>query len=488
MLTWSGKAGVLMAAIAVAPGVVAGCSCGDTGGTAPLASGGAGPGSGGGDGGDIGSGFGGILANVGGGGLGGNGSCEGLECQQVQCENGAKTTVSGTVYDPSGKLPLYNVIVYVPNAPLDPLTDGATCDQCSATLSGSPIVTALTDTKGNFVLEDVPVGEEIPLVVQVGKWRREIKLPAVEKCKDTPTEAGTIRLPRNQEEGHIPKIALTTGGADPLECLLRKLGIDEGEFTPETGTGRINLFAGRGDAGHPVTTRYADGLNQGVEFTSATSLWGTVESLRQYDMVILACEGDPHVADKPATARQALFDYTSLGGRVFASHWHNVWLERGPAPFPTTAVWDDNDTDPVSPLTALVDTELPKGRALADWLFNVGASTVPGEIVINGAQHTVNDVTEGVSTRWIYYDEPEPAGVQYFTFNTPIDVDEEQQCGRLVFTDIHVSAGDLTGPPFPEGCSTEELTPQEKALLFMLFDLSSCIVPDDEEPQVPIPQ
>ncbi|MDC0683306.1 MULTISPECIES: carboxypeptidase-like regulatory domain-containing protein [Sorangium] len=468
---------------------MAGCSCGDTGGTAPIASGGAGPGGfGPGGGSGSGGGFGGFPAIASGSGVGGAGDCEGLECQQVECENGAKTTVSGTVYDPSGKLPLYNVIVYVPNAPLDPIPDGATCDQCSATLSGSPLVTALTDTEGKFVLEDVPVGENIPLVVQVGKWRREMTLPVVKRCEDTATDAGIIRLPRNQSEGHIPKIALTTGGADPLECLLHKLGIDESEFTPETGTGRINLFAGRGDVDHVVTTRYADGLNEGVEFTPATSLWGTVEALRQYDMVILACEGDPHQEDKPGPARQAMLDYTSLGGRVFASHWHNVWLKKGPAPFPDTAVWDNNIEDPESPLTARVDTTLPKGQALAEWLVNVGASDVPGEIVINGAQHTVSDVTEGISTRWIYYDEPEPPGVQYFTFNTPVDAAEDQQCGRLVFTDIHVSAADLTGPPFPGGCSTEELSAQEKALLFMLFDLSSCIVPDDEPPPIPIPQ
>ncbi len=496
MFSWSGKAGVLMAAIAVAPGVVAGCSCGDTGGTGgngSTASGGAGPG---GAGGDSGSGFGGVLPE-GSGGLGGSGGCEGLECQQVVCENGGKTTVSGTVYDPAGRLPLYNVIVYVPNEELEPITDGASCDQCSATLSGSPIVTALTDTEGKFVLENVPVGEDIPLVVQVGKWRRKVTLPAVTACEDTPTEAGTIRLPRTQAEGNIPKIALTTGGADPLECLVHQLGIDDSEFTTQDGPGRVHLFAGRAPPSFQVTTQFTSTLNGGAEFPPATELWGSVDSLRRYDMVILACEGDPFAADKPATALQAMFDYTSLGGRVFASHWHNHWLKRGPAPFPSVAVWDTDQTDPASPLTALVDDEFPKGQALADWLVNVGASTERGQINIIDPQHTVNAVNPEIATQWIYYEEPTPAGVQYFTFNTPIGVDEEKQCGRLVYTDIHVSSGDATdptvevdrtGPPFPEGCTDAELTPQEKALIFMLLDLSACIVPDDEPPPVPIPR
>jgi hypothetical protein len=33
-------------------------------------------------------------------------------------------------------------------------------------VSGSPIVTALTDPTGKFVLKDVPVGSNIPIVVQ----------------------------------------------------------------------------------------------------------------------------------------------------------------------------------------------------------------------------------------------------------------------------------------------------------------------------------
>jgi hypothetical protein len=433
----------------------------------------------------------------------GTGPCVNLSCQQTTCRFGAcvqsacpggeKTTIRGKVFDPAGRVPLYNVLVYVPNAPLDPISTGPSCDRCDTPISGKPIASALTDTQGAFLLDNVPVGSDIPLVIQVGKWRREIKVPRTQACGETVLEdPNLMRLPRNRDEGNIPKIALTTGGADNLECLLRKIGISDSEFTPESGAGRVNFFAGLPDpVPNPIfpfpqtaaTKAYAPTLNGGASFTPAKTFWDDAAAFDRYDVVILSCEGAQYPESKGLPAREALVAYSNKGGRIFASHWHNYWLQSGPAPWPQVATFGMG-TQPNN-FVGQVDRSFPKGNALADWLMNVGATTMPGLLPIQEAKRTVTAIDPMLATAWIRSPMGGLPGVQYFTFNTPAGMPADKQCGRVVFTDIHVSAGDNTGMPFPNACTSGELTPQEKALEFILFDLSSCVQPDALPPVIP---
>jgi hypothetical protein len=323
-------------------------------------------------------------------------------------------------------------------------------------------------------------------VIQVGKWRRQITVPHVAQCTDTPlTDTNLTRLPRNQSEGDLPKIAIALGGSDSLECLLRRIGIDEAEFTLPTDTGRVNLYAGD----TPATTMVKNGAS--VTLPSADTLWSSQSTMMGYDMMILSCEGTDNNS-RSSAQYDAVHGYADQGGRIFGSHWHNGWINPNNYPYPAVVKFASGAHGFTTDITAQIDSSFPKGMAFQDWLVNVGASTTPGELVIHGAEHSVDstltDPTSGalLAQRWIYGQDAtkNTPMVQYFSFTTPVAAKE---CGRMVFSDLHVStgSGDTTKVPFPTGCSMNELTPQEKALEFMLFDLSSCVQKDDKPPMPP---
>ncbi|MCA9590390.1 MAG: carboxypeptidase regulatory-like domain-containing protein [Myxococcales bacterium] len=430
---------------------------------------------------------------------GGKPGCVNLECKQVECQGGAKTTVTGVVLDPAGKVPVFNATVYVPNKTPDPLATGAvTCDRCDAKVSGSPVAITATDTSGAFTLENVPVGDKIPLVIQIGKWRRQVELPAVAPCVDTPADAGLTRLPRNRNEGDIPRIALATGAADPLQCLLKKIGIDESEFGTAGSDARIHLYAGAGfdDNGTPKLASSA--FAAGGAFANAETLWNTVDELKKYDVVMLACEGNENdtAQHKSPAAKQAVYDYAKAGGRLFTTHFHHTFFSGSPDAAPKgVAVWTDkappaNGNPATTPIGADIVGTFPKALAMKEWLTKQQALT-NGKLSMIDARHNADAVNAG-GLNWITATSENAVGgtagqaaVQYLTFNAPIGAADDQVCGRAVFTNLHVGAGtegNKTDDPtaaFPTSCQTENLSAQQKALEFMLFDLSSCVQKDD---------
>ncbi len=394
-------------------------------------------------------------------------------------EGKPKTTVRGTIYDPAGRLPLYNVMVYVPSEALDPIAEGVTCDRCDATASGKPAASALTDPAGQFVMEDVPDGTNIPFVIQMGKWRRQITLPSVLPCQDNAfDDPDQFRLPRSQSEGHLPKIAMVTGRADKLEGMLRVIGVADSEFSNPDGPGRVNLYT----AGYRSIASYVDG----TVLPPADQLLDSVEVLSRYDMVIMSCHGESTEIGyaQPTAQKEAAKAYADRGGRMFGSHFHFSYL-RGPpgsnnhfvTPFPDVATWD-SDTGPT---TFNIETGFPKGEAFAQWLLNVDASTTLGSIELESVEGSAASLLTPYTQPWISATNTIP----YFSMNMPVEKLDtpDEQCGRFVHTGIHVSSG--SNDPFPAGSADRELTPQEKAFEFLIFDLSACPTRFDIPPAPP---
>jgi hypothetical protein len=475
------------------------------------------------------------------------GACSGLACEVATCD-ASRTTLSGRVFTPAGESgdPVYNALVFIPNGPLAALpADGPSCDQCTPLPAEQVVAGALSGPDGSFVISGVPTGDKIPLVVQLGKWRRQITVQIDKPCADNTLPDGTVRLPRNHSEGNIPLTAVTTGQVDALECVLRKMGVDASEFTLPTGSGRIRIYRENG-------ANFASGTTP-----DATTLWGGTGTkggsgtngqpgLSGYDMVLLPCPGDrPSSSGSPpsraadgyytSTGLQNLVDYTTAGGRVFATHYSWVWVAPSRTKFPAVATWSmagtptkevletpyylgSGSSNPPSYLgvAAQANTSFAKGAGFAQWLVNIGAGTLAGgitSVTLNNVSHVADSVIEGTATApisqawltsplaWRQFagdaatdcsSTPESKAncirqqfAHEFSFNTPVGSETAKQCGRVVYSGFHVNQPS-TGTT-PEYC-TGPMTPQERVLEFMMLDLASCIgVPIPPAPLAPPP-
>jgi hypothetical protein len=411
--------------------------------------------------------------------------CKGLACEKASCTGATQTSISGIVYAPNGKLPLYNVIVYIPNAALSPLPKGTTCDKCGALASGEPIVTALSNSKGEFTLKDVPVGTNIPLVIQLGKWRREVKIPKVEPCVDNKlTDPNLTRLPKNQSEGNMPKIAVTVGGCDKLSCMLPKVGIDASEFGVDGTPKAVHFYK-------PAEGSFG-GLSGGpAGMKDARVLWDNAEKLKEYDIAIFSCECSEQpfgAVSKDAKSFAAVNDYLNAGGRIFTTDFQYLWYKQSPdanmravAPIPGGAPTGGN---PVN-----LKTDFPKGKALADWMSHVDPTVTYGKVKCDYVFNNFSPANPSSSTLWGSSsggsggagsgDNP-----RFLTINTPVGKPVESQCGKAVHLDAHINGSDAVDTSFPAGCKSA-IKEGEEAFAFFFFDLSSCIQKEGDPPKPP---
>ncbi len=407
----------------------------------------------------------------------GQGSCTGLCLQQVSCANGGTTTISGTVYAPNGTDPLPNVLVFVPNATPAPFTAGVSCPAAGAPPSGSPLVGTTTGVDGSFTITNVPVGTNIPLVIQSGRWRRQLVVPTTTACANTNFAP---RMPRNHSEGDIPKFAIVTGLADQVECVLLKMQVDPAEFQDPGGSGRVDLYLGN------------DGLYLGIGGPGASysantpkesTLMASPANLNQYDVLMLPCQGAPY--SKTAAELSNYQGFANAGGRIYSSHYGYDYMDGDLYDYPgvtlpKVADWAPSlgfaDLATMDGGVATVNTTFAQGDTLSQWLQDVDATTTVGQMPLSTLRHDLTGVVAPTQSWLTLNDAADNNPVMQFVYDAPVG--GQNQCGRVLYNEYHVEAGvqgSAQNPiTFPNECSTgTTLNPQEKLLEYMLFELTS---------------
>jgi hypothetical protein len=371
----------------------------------------------------------------------------------------------------------------------------------------------------------IPSGDNIPLVIQAGKFRRQVVIPHVDACTtvdlDSVLNVGTgkarkLRLPGNSSEGDMPLIAFTSG-CDPAECFLRHIGIDDSEFgAPGDASKHVQFFTGSHlNIITQTGPKVASTITGGNTPMDTYAWWKSAANLLKYDMVFNACECGVVDGTKnnggaidPA-AFTAMKTYLDGGGRLFATHFYYAWFAppNGPADFQQLANWSPGQS---SLPNYYIDSSFPKGQAFASWLLDnvqgvTGSLQTNVQIPLTNSLHDVD--TAGMpahpkSTRWIYGANapgsnggPPASGYSttYLSFNTPTAAPSNMQCGRGVFTDLHVGTaaapgtGESNDKLFPQECTAAFPNLNEQALEFLFFDLTSCVQDDSQPPPPPPP-
>jgi len=433
-----------------------------------------------------------------------------LDCYvNKSCPGGATTTITGKVYDPAGKNPLQNIVVFVPEdvTTLPNIVPGtSTCSSCDTSI-GNFVTFAFTGADGSFKLPGVPTGHNVPLVLQIGKWRKVMTVPDVVDCGTTQLPSsgkGQARLPASHMEGDMPGMALLTGGLDDLGCFLTRMGIAASEYTAPHAGGRLDIYQGLSIAGN------GPGLTNGTPgncLNTSCPLWATKQAFEAYDIVLLACEGDTFDADAQTdgglggllnggksnvtkAGKQNLHDWLNEGGKVFATHFHYTWFQNGPPDFQAVAQWKGYSLGTGTCNNCSIDQGFQGGKDFYSWLKVVGALSGTG-INLTGVADSVGNVTTGTTDRWIY-DSGNNNDTKYLSFNLPIggltvdagEVNTKEYCGKAVFTDLH--AGGAPSGDLPGSCKTSDLSAQEKALEYLFFDLSACVHQENTPPPPPI--
>jgi hypothetical protein len=398
------------------------------------------------------------------------GGCQGLECYQFDCSNMAgRTTLTGRVFAPNGLDPVYDALVYVPKT-LPEFPGKVQCEACNEPIGGTPIVTTNTAVDGSFTLVDVPATMQVPIAVQKGRFRRVFNVD-VAACQTAALPKDLTRLPKNQSEGDLPKMAVGVGAYDQIECVLRSIGIDESEFTPPSGGGAVHLY-----------DNY-DGSGAGS--SSLANLLVSSDKMSNYNLIFVNCT-DTRANSMPTGWKQNMYDYVNAGGRLYVTDWAYDYMEQVPQFAPYVFFEGAGTEDAPQPADtayfAWTGDDLTAHLAdptLAEWMKTAGASS-DGNLNIIGSWALANHVSANPMYQTHLWVDGNAAGK-----DRPMTATYDyNSCGKVLWSSYHTQewGGGRDGngaSSFPSYCKSTASTmiPQEKVLEFLIFQISDCVPP-----------
>jgi hypothetical protein len=387
-----------------------------------------------------------------------------------QCA-GQEATISGTVYAPNGVDPVPGATVFVPSSVPELFPPEVKCEVCGSLGTAENFWTTTSAADGTFTLENVCPGDNVPLVLQNGRFRRFLRIKIPEKGI-VRLNATQSRLPRKTGEldpiDAVPRIAVVTGDYDKMECVLRKMGLDE-----------LDLFEGGKELLSPkAIPKFID-------------LVGNVDRMKIYNIIFINCTDDTwEKLLQQQQIRDNINDYVKSGGRLYVTDWSYDWIEQVSSMSGFIDFEPGQSSDqPEKANTATLGQDgievdaIIKDKNLAAWLKNFsntitepgGVPTVHVEHFLGGwvMMHDLHKDTKLWVEGKVRGDGINGVRPLTVTFNF-------KNCGKVLFSSYHTEGRENESTffpkPFPNYCGTKN-SPQDRILEYLIFDIANCIKP-----------
>lgn len=396
--------------------------------------------------------------------------CKGRFCDVPKCPPGTTTEVVGKLYAGNGKDPVPGASVFVPVDNLPEFPPGLGCDLCNDT---PPSVTqAITDFDGSFRLRGTPAGKAFPVVARLGRFQRVVSVEATACVENTiPTDAGSkgIRFSKKNRElspqDYIPRIAVVSGDYDQIECVLKRIGIDE-----------LDMYNGR-----------AVGTKNPPAIAEMGTLLADETKLLSYNIVIVNCSDNQYQSLLAAPqVKKNLEKFVRSGGRLYVTDWAYDVIEQVPEFAPYLCFEPQSIPGPAMCLAApekamAADSRNYYGgqyrvldKDMEKWLQQMpGVINRNSQVAVDYSFVVVSKASDDPKTKTKVWVDGPASGFG----NRPQTVTfDYNACGRVHFSTYNTEPDGVVSESarWPSACKAD-FSPQERLLEYLFFNIASCV-------------